>query len=100
MLLSEKELSLIKQFFFDKPVLRAYLFGSFSPNEADEKSDIDIIVDLDYSRHIGLGFVSMQNQLEQLLLKKVDLVSSQAVSEYIIPFIDAEKQLIYEKIDR
>jgi predicted nucleotidyltransferase len=100
MVLSKKEISLIKQFFFDKPVLRAYLFGSFSRNEADEKSDVDILVDLDYSRHIGLGFVSMQNQLEDLLSRKVDLVSSQAVSEHIAPFIDEDKQLIYEKTNR
>lgn len=100
MVLSKEEISLIKQFFNDKPVLKAYLFGSFSRNDADEKSDVDILVDLDYSRHIGLGFVSMQNQLEHLLSRKVDLVSSQAVSEYISPFIEADKQLIYEKTNR
>ncbi len=100
MVLSQKEISLIKQFFIDKPVLKAYLFGSFSRDEADEKSDVDILVDLDYTRHIGIGFVSMKNQLEHLLSRKVDLVSSQAVSEYISPFIDADKQLIYEKANR
>jgi predicted nucleotidyltransferase len=100
MVLSQKEIKLIKQFFSDKPVLKAYLFGSFSRNEADEKSDVDILVDLDYSRHIGLGFVSMQHQLENLLSRKVDLVSSQAVSGYIAPFIDEDKQLIYEKTNR
>lgn len=100
MVLSKKEILLLKQFFIDKPVLKAYLFGSFSRNEADEKSDVDILVDLDYSRHIGLGFVSMKNQLEQLLSRKVDLVSSFAVSEYIAPHIEADKQLIYEKTDR
>ena len=100
MLLSDKEISLIKHFFFDKPVLKAYLFGSFSRNEADEKSDVDILVELDYSRHIGLGFVSMQNQLEKLLSRKVDLVSTKAVSEYIVPFVDKDKKLIYEKANR
>ena len=100
MILSEKEINLIKQFFLDKPVLRAYLFGSFSRSEADEKSDVDILVDLDYSKHIGLGFVRMKDQLEALLSKQVDLVSSQALSEYISPFIDEDKRLIYEKTDR
>jgi len=39
----------------------------------------------------------MKFDLEQLLGKKVDLVSSNAVSKYIKPIIDSEKTLIYAK---
>lgn len=83
--------------FRNKPVKRAFLFGSASRNEEDEQSDVDILVELDYSQPIGLGFVRMQLELEDLLKRKVDLITSNSVSKYIQPFIDSEKILIYEK---
>jgi predicted nucleotidyltransferase len=64
-----------------KPVLRAFLFGSFSRGEAKENSDVDIIVELDYSKHIGLGFVSMKIDIENRLDKKIDRVSINSISK-------------------
>jgi predicted nucleotidyltransferase len=97
MKLSGNDIEIIQDFFSEKPVLKAYLFGSYSRNEADSDSDIDILVDLDYSQHIGLGFVQMKFDLEQKLHKTVDLVSSQAVSKRLLPFVNKDKQLIYER---
>jgi len=91
--LSEK----IADCFRNKPVKKAFLFGSVSRNEEDENSDVDILVELDYSQHIGLGFIRMKLELEDLLNRKVDLLTSKSVSKYIQPFIDSEKILIYEK---
>lgn len=87
----------LKSFFKNKPVNKAYLFGSLVRDESDENSDVDILVELDYSKPIGLGFVKMQLELEELLNKKVDLFTSKSISKYIQPFIEAEKVLIYEK---
>jgi len=87
----------IKSYFETRPVLKAYLFGSYVRDEADSKSDIDLLVDLDYSQHIGLQFFQMQIDLEKLLNFKVDLVSSNGLSHYLKPFVDGEKQLIYAK---
>ena len=39
----------------------------------------------------------MRNELQELLNNKVDLVSDNALSEYIRPIIESEKKLIYEK---
>jgi len=97
MQLSTKDIQILQDYFSGQPVIRAYLFGSYSRNEADDKSDVDILVDLDYSKHIGLGFVSMQDDIQQKLHKKVDLISSKAVSKHISPFIEKEKILIYER---
>jgi len=87
----------IIEYFRKKPVLKAYIFGSIARNESDENSDIDIMVELDYSHSIGLEFVEMQLDLEELLDRKVDLLSSNAISKYIKPFVDKDKILIYEK---
>ena len=62
-----------------------------------DDSDIDILVELDYSKHIGLGFVNMKFDLEEKLQKKVDLVSTNSDSKYILPFINNDKILIYER---
>ena len=97
MKLSNEELETIKAYFQDKPVLKAFLFGSFSREEALEGSDIDILVELDYSKHIGLGFVNMKLELEEKLHKKIDLVSINSISKHILPFINNDKKLIYER---
>lgn len=97
MQLNQKELQIISEYFSTQPVLKAFLFGSYSRNQANESSDVDILVDLDYSQHIGFGFVSIKEGLEEKLHRNVDLVSSKAVSKHILPFIEKEKQLIYER---
>jgi predicted nucleotidyltransferase len=91
------KLESVKAYFRTRPVLKAYLFGSFVRGQADDQSDIDILVELDYSQKIGLGFVQMQIDLEEILHSKVDLVSSSGLSKYIKSFIDDEKKLIYAR---
>jgi uncharacterized protein len=97
MKLQRKQIKLIQEYFKAQPVLKAYLFGSYVRGEATSDSDIDILVDLDYSEAIGWEFIQMQIDLQNLLSKKVDLVSARGLSKYIQPIIDTEKQLIYDR---
>ena len=97
MKLKEQELQTIRDYFKKQPVLKAYLFGSYARGEADEKSDIDLLVDLDYSQHIGFSFFGMYSDLEQLLKRKVDVIPSDGVSKRIAPFIEKDKKLIYAR---
>ena len=97
MQLSAKDIQIVKDYFTGRPVIKAYLFGSYSRNEADKDSDIDILVDLDYSKHIGLNFAIMQSELQQKLHKNIDLISSASISKHIKPFIEHDKVLIYER---
>jgi predicted nucleotidyltransferase len=97
MTLDSKKIESIKEYFKTHPVLNAYLFGSYVRGMADTKSDIDILIDLDYSQKIGLQFIQMKLDLEKLLNNKVDLVSSNGMSKYINPLVDEEKRLIYAK---
>lgn len=97
MKLSVKDVEKIRRVLLNKPVKRAFLFGSFQRGDADNDSDVDILVELDYSKHIGIGFVNIKDQLEEALHKRVDLISRNAVSEHIMPFINQDKELIYEK---
>jgi predicted nucleotidyltransferase len=97
MKLTKQELETIKDYFKNQPVLRAYLFGSYARGEADKESDIDLLVDLDYSQHIGLNFFGMHQDLEELLNRKVDVVPSDGVRSYVKPQVEREKQLIYAR---
>ncbi|MCB0819590.1 MAG: nucleotidyltransferase domain-containing protein [Bacteroidetes bacterium] len=87
----------LQNYFKDKPVVKAYLFGSYVRGQATKNSDIDILLELDYNQRIGLGFVQMKLDLEEILRKDVDLVTSGSLSNYIMPEIDKEKQLIYAR---
>ncbi len=97
MKLASEQILKIKKYFGTKPVLRAYLFGSYVREKAKPESDIDILVDLDYSKAIGFEFIRMQMELENLLQKKIDLIFSNALSPHFKPIIDQEKKLIYER---
>ncbi|QQR83656.1 nucleotidyltransferase domain-containing protein [Candidatus Peregrinibacteria bacterium] len=81
----------------DKPVLRAYLFGSYARGEQTEESDVDILVELDHSVPIGLEFLSMKKELNELLNRPVDFVSYGGLSKYVKPYIEKEKVLFYER---
>jgi uncharacterized protein len=95
--LSAADKILVIQYFSGKPVRRVYIFGSYARNEADEKSDIDIMVELDYSKHIGMNFFSYHEDLEHILHRKVDVIIADGVSKHIKPHIDKDKILIYER---
>ena len=84
-------------FFSGKPVKKAYLFGSYARNEARNNSDIDILVELDYTQPIGMKFFGFQSEIEDILKMKVDLVTSDGLSKYVKPFTDKDKILIYER---
>ena len=95
-MLSPEMTKTIQDYFKTQPVLKAWVFGSYARGEETEDSDVDILVDLDYSQPVGLEFVQMQLDLQSLLKKSIDLVSSRGVSKYIKPYIDTDKKLLYE----
>ena len=95
--LSDNDLVILQSYFARKPVRKAYLFGSSARNEATAYSDIDILLELDHSKPIGMKFFAFQPELEVLLKKKVDLLTNEGLSEYVKPFIDKDKILIYER---
>lgn len=97
MTLENDQIETIVDFFAKKPILKAYIFGSYSRGEGNEHSDIDLLVELDYNQTIGWDFIQMQLDLQDLLGKKVDLVSARGLSKYVQPIIEKEKKLIYAR---
>jgi predicted nucleotidyltransferase len=97
MLLDEVVLDRLRIYFAGQPVKQAFLFGSFARGLADEKSDVDILVELDHSDPIGLHFIQMGLDLEQLLNRPVDLVTTKGLSPHVKPSVDRDKTLIYAR---
>jgi hypothetical protein len=92
----EEIISKIKVFFIDKPISKAYLFGSYARNEQTQESDVDILVDFEKQANL-FDLIRLQQNLSELLNLKVDLLSSKGVSKFILPYIEKDKILIYEK---
>ena len=83
----------------NQPVLKAWLFGSYSRGEETTSSDIDILVDYDNSKGLVSLFKmgGMLMDLEDLLGKKVDLVDNQGLMNFARESVERDKILIYER---
>jgi len=76
-----------RQFLIGFGVKEIGLFGSFLTNNANIDSDIDLLVDINKEHKTFKNFMSLNYFLEQLLNRKVDLVTKQSLSPYIGPHI-------------
>ena len=93
----QKELA---EYFKTQPVLKAWLFGSYARGEQTADSDVDILVVFDQEdgkkvsllRHIGIAL-----GLEDLLGKKVDLITEGTLLPFARESAEKDKILIYER---
>jgi predicted nucleotidyltransferase len=65
------------------------VFGSMARGTATPESDIDLLVDMEPGRS-QLDLVAMWQELEDLLARKVDLVTDGGLSPYLREQIEAE----------
>ena len=70
------------------PVARVGVFGSYARNEASEKSDIDIVVDI--MEPMGLNFVSMADEIEELFGVKTDVVPLRSIKPEYLPSVQTD----------
>ena len=88
----------IVEYFKTQPVLKAWLFGSYSRGEERPDSDVDILVQYDREQPVGLLRISkMQLVLEHLLGKDVDLVDQETLFPWVEDNVNREKELIYAR---
>lgn len=88
----------IADYFKTQPVLKAWLFGSYSRGEQRPWSDVDILVQYDRRQPIGLlKIAGMKDELEDLLNCEVDLVEDGTLRNWAVDSVNREKKLIYER---
>lgn len=88
---------ILNNYFKQQPVQKAYLFGSYARGQEDEKSDIDILVELDYHTGIAREFIRMVKDLKQIFNKDIHLVTTKSISPFIADSVNKDKILIYER---
>ena len=69
-------------------VRRLALFGSYARGDQGPDSDVDILVDIDPS--VGLEFVTLAEQIEQLLGLSVELISLRAIKPKQLRYIEQD----------
>ena len=73
------------------PISNLGVFGSYARGEATENSDIDIAVEI--SGPMGLNFIAMANEIEDLFGIKVDVVPKRWIKPDYLPYV--EKDIVY-----
>ena len=80
-----------QRLFEDYPLQSMAIFGSYSRKENDDNSDLDILVE--FNDKIGIKFIDLAEEIENIVGFKVDLVSKKGIKEKYLKAIDSE--LIY-----
>ncbi len=95
---TEAMTKIIAEYFKTQPVLKAWLFGSYSRGEQRPDSDVDILITLDSEAHVGLFKLSgMHLDLQDLLKMRVDLVTDKGLMPFARESAEHDKKLIYER---
>lgn len=96
----DKELTQkISNYFSTRPVMKAWVFGSYARGEQRPDSDIDIMIVPDRDAHVGLFMLSgMRLDLQDLLGVKVDLVTEKGLLPFARPSVEKDRVLMYERV--
>lgn len=88
----------IKQYFTSRPIDKAWIFGSMSRGEETADSDVDILVEFTPDSQIGLfEHAAMIMDLEEILMRAVDIVTEKSLLPWVRPAVEKDKILIYER---
>ncbi|NUO80296.1 nucleotidyltransferase family protein [candidate division KSB1 bacterium] len=71
------------------------VFGSMARGEADEQSDIDLLMEFSKPTSL-LGLIGLEQQLEHAFGRMIDLLTKAALSPYLRDRILQELRVIYE----
>ena len=87
---------LLKKYFADKPVESVSIFGSFSTQEENEFSDIDIIIKP--QKPLGLFTLGKYiSELEDITKRKIDLATENSLTASFREKIKNDLKLLYVK---
>jgi len=75
-------------------VKRIGLFGSFVREEQGAASDVDLLVEFEQDRKTFDNFIQLSFFLEDLLKRRVELVTAESLSPYIGPHIMSEVEYV------
>jgi len=65
------------------------VFGSVARNEADDKSDVDLLIEIVRGKTL-IDLIALNDELEELLNRKVQVVTDEQISPYMRDTIISE----------
>ncbi len=87
----------IKNFCEKYHIKNLSIFGSLIHEDSSADSDIDILVEFLPGFTPGFSFVRIQEELSEMLHRKVDLHTKESLSKYFRDAVVKEAQIIYAK---
>jgi len=90
--IKEKILPILKK----NDVIKASIFGSFARGEDKKGSDLDMLVELN-KKHSLLDLIGIKFELEDVLKRKVDLLTYGGVNPRLEKYIYKDEIKIYAK---
>lgn len=77
-------------------IRRLALFGSVLRDDFTPHSDVDVLVEFEPGKTPGLAFFGMQDELSELLGRKVDLNTPAFLSRYFRDRVLREAKVVYD----
>ncbi len=75
-------------------VISIGIFGSYSREQANQNSDIDLLVEFEPGRKTFDNLIGLNDYLENALNKPVDLVTKASISKFIWPYIEKDVEYV------
>ena len=76
-------------------IRRLALFGSVLRDDFRKDSDVDVLVEFEPGHTPGLAFFSMQDELSEILGRRVDLQTPGFLSPYFRDAVQTESATVY-----
>jgi len=70
------------------------LFGSFARDEQHQDSDIDLLVEFGQDKKTFKNFMQLSFFVENILKRRVELVTTESLSPYIRPYIVKDMEYV------
>ena len=77
-------------------IRRLAFFGSVLRDDFRDDSDVDVLVEFEPGRVPGLAFITMQDELSELLGRNVDLNTPACLSPYFRQEVLDEAEVLYD----
>lgn len=86
----------IVSFCLRNKIRRLALFGSVLGDDFSPESDVDVLVEFEPGERVGLRFFSMEQELSELLGRKVDLNTPGFLSRHFREEVQLQAEVLYD----
>ncbi|HLA83436.1 MAG TPA: nucleotidyltransferase family protein [Thermoguttaceae bacterium] len=88
--------SSIAEFCHRHHIRRLAIFGSILRDDFRPESDVDVLVEFELGATPGFGFVGIQDELSEILGRRVDLHTPSSLSRYFRDEVLREAEALYD----